>query len=68
MQKNYSKSYSVKTIPKFDRELKRLSKKFTSLKSEYLRLINSLKDQPEQGTPLGDNCYKLRFSIASKGK
>jgi mRNA-degrading endonuclease RelE of RelBE toxin-antitoxin system len=55
-------------VPKFDKELKRLSKKFASIKNEYLLLINSLKIEPHQGIPLGNNCYKIRFSIASKGK
>jgi len=27
-----------------------------------------LKEEPEQGTPLGNNCYKIRLAIASKGK
>jgi hypothetical protein len=27
-----------------------------------------LQDDPKQGTSLGNNCYKIRLSIASKGK
>ncbi len=65
MQKNYSRSYSVKTIPKFEIELKRLSKKFPSLKYEYFELVEALKNHPDKGTPLGNNCYKIRFSISS---
>ncbi len=61
-------SYSVKTIPKFERELKRLAKKYASLKHEYIALVNSLKENPSQGSPLGNHCYKIRMSIASKGK
>lgn len=68
MQKIYSMSYKVKAIPKFEKELKRLAKKFPSLKTEYLELVQGLKVQPEQGTPLGDGCYKIRLAIASKGK
>jgi hypothetical protein len=48
--------------------LKRLSKKYPSLKSEYIELVESLHSQPKQGIPLGNNCYKIRLSIASKGK
>ncbi len=58
-------SYKVKSIPK---ELKRLAKKYPSLKEEYLQLVQSLISQPEQGTALGNNCFKIRLSIASKGK
>lgn len=68
MQKIYSMSYKVKSIPKFEKELKRLAKKYSSLKNEYLQLVQSLKQQPEQGTPLGNNCFKIRLAIASKGK
>lgn len=61
-------SYKVKTIPKFDKELKRLAKKYPSLKSEFFELVQELKQQPEQGTPIGNSCYKIRLAVASKGK
>ncbi len=61
-------SYSVITIPPFDRQLKRLSKKYSSLKEEFLELIISLEQNPEQGIKLGNNCFKIRIAIASKGK
>jgi hypothetical protein len=31
-------------------------------------LLKSLKESPSQGTPLGNECYKIRMAIASKGK
>lgn len=61
-------SYNVKSIPKFERELKRLAKKYVSLKTEYVELVQSLKEEPNQGIPLGNDCYKIRLAIASKGK
>jgi mRNA-degrading endonuclease RelE of RelBE toxin-antitoxin system len=61
-------SYKVKTIPKFDKELKRLAKKYPSLKREFIELVQSLKEQPTQGTSLGNDCYKIRLAIASKQK
>lgn len=61
-------SYKVKAIPKFEKELKQLAKKYPSLKTEYIELVQSLKQEPEQGTPLGNNCYKIWLAIASKGK
>ncbi|MBC7588981.1 MAG: type II toxin-antitoxin system RelE/ParE family toxin [Chitinophagaceae bacterium] len=60
-------NYKVKTIPHFDKAIKRLAKKFASLKSEYISLIDSLEKSPEQGIAIGYNCYKIRISIASKG-
>ena len=43
-------------------------KKYASLKNELARLISELKENPEQGTAIGQSCYKIRISIASKGK
>ena len=61
-------NYNVVTIPPFDRQLKRLTKKFPSLKTEYATLIESLELEPEQGTAMANNCYKIRVAIKSKGK
>ena len=61
-------NYKVRTIPNFDKALKRLVKKYPSLKAEFIALLNSLEQEPEQGTPIGNHCFKIRLSIASKGK
>jgi hypothetical protein len=61
-------SYKVKTISHFERQAKRLIKKFPSLKNELVHLGQELKVHPQQGTSLGYDCYKIRLSIASKGK
>lgn len=61
-------SYKVKTIPYFDRQAKRLSRKFQSFKTELSELIDSLEMNPTQGVPLGNDCYKIRVAIKSKGK
>jgi len=60
--------YNVLTIPPFDRQLKRLARKFPSLKTEYADLIENLGENPEKGTSLGNNCFKIRLAIASKGR
>jgi len=61
-------SYSVIAIPKFEKDLKWLAKKYPSLRKEYFVFVQELKEKPDQGTPLGNHCYKIRMSIASKGK
>lgn len=61
-------SFNVKTIPVFEKQAKRLSKKYSSLKSELFHLVQELKEKPETGTTLGNNCFKIRIAIASKGK
>lgn len=35
---------------------------------EYIALLDSLEKDPEQGTPLGNHCFKIRIAIASEGK
>lgn len=61
-------SYNVLSIPPFDKQLKRLAKKYPSLKNEFRALLTSLERNAVQGTPLGNNCYKIRIAIGSKGK
>ena len=46
-------SYDVKTISVFERQAVRLARKHPSFKKDLQRLIISLKQTPEQGTPLG---------------
>jgi mRNA-degrading endonuclease RelE of RelBE toxin-antitoxin system len=61
-------NFKVLSIPPFDKQLKRLVKKYPSLKIEYEELLDILEINPETGTPLGNNCFKIRLAIASKGK
>jgi len=61
-------NYKIETIPNFDKELKRLVKKYRSMKSDMALLIDKLQDNPEMGVLLGDDCYKIRVAIKSKGK
>lgn len=61
-------SYSVVTIPPFDRQLKRLAKKYHSLKNDLAELGRQLTDNPAMGKPIGQDCYKIRMAISSKGK
>ena len=43
-------------------------KKYPSLRGELIELIEELQDRPDQGTPLGLGCFKIRLAIRSKGK
>lgn len=61
-------SYEVIILPKSEREIKRLNKKYRSFKSDLAQLITSLKEQPQQGESLGKDCYKIRLAITAKGK
>ncbi|MCF0074860.1 type II toxin-antitoxin system RelE/ParE family toxin [Dyadobacter sp. CY261] len=48
--------------------MKRLAKRYPSLKTDVIKLVNSLSADPTQGIPLGQNCFKIRLAIKSKGK
>lgn len=61
-------SYNIIPTPNFEKELKRLAKKYSSLKTDLLILSKSLQDEPQQGVEIFKNCYKIRFAIKSKGK
>ncbi len=61
-------NYKISSIPVFDKQAKRLSKKYRSLKNDLAILIKSLEKQPKQGKALGNNFYKIRLSVSSKGK
>ncbi len=60
--------FSVIPSDKFKREAKRLIKKYPSLKQELADLSALLEKAPETGTPLGNETYKIRIAIKSKGK
>ncbi|TGK06320.1 hypothetical protein EHO60_14845 [Leptospira fletcheri] len=61
-------NYKVETTPNFEREFKRLVKKYPSLKKEIEDLGWDIEENPTQGKNLGQNCYKIRIPISSKGK
>ena len=60
--------FQILKTRKFEREFKRLYKKYPSLKDELLSLLDEIEQNPHLGTPLGSDCYKIRLPIASKGK
>lgn len=61
-------NYRIGTIATFRIEAKRLGKKYPSIKSDLAALGQSLSENPTQGTPLGNHCFKIRLAIASKNK
>ncbi|MEI6184039.1 MAG: type II toxin-antitoxin system RelE/ParE family toxin [Bacteroidota bacterium] len=52
----------------FERKLKRLAKKHTSLAADLALVIDELIINPTLGTLIGKDCYKLRIAITSKGR
>ena len=61
-------SYKIKALTDFEKELKRLSKKYKSLGLDVANLIRNIRENPTLGTPLGKNLYKVRLAISSKNQ
>ncbi|MEQ8470697.1 MAG: type II toxin-antitoxin system RelE/ParE family toxin [Marinoscillum sp.] len=61
-------SFNILAIPPFNKQLKKLAKKYPSIKHDFSKFLESLQFQPDQGVALGKNCYKIRLSITSKRK
>jgi hypothetical protein len=61
-------SYNIVPTDNFKKEAKRLIKKYASLKSELEKLNDELEENPTLGIHLGNDFYKIRLAIASKGK
>ena len=58
----------IRVTRTFQRQAKRLMKKYSSLKKELQVIEEKLKNDPTTGTSLGNNTYKIRLAVSSKGK
>jgi mRNA-degrading endonuclease RelE of RelBE toxin-antitoxin system len=61
-------SFNVSIIPDAKRDVKQLVKKYPSFKLDLETLISSLEENPQQGEPLGKDCFKVRIAIRAKKK
>lgn len=59
---------TIRSIDEFDRQIKRLSKKYHSLQTDLQIFVSDLRKNPSQGDDLGEGIRKVRMAIASKGK
>ena len=58
----------IKLSLEFAKELKRLAKRYRSLKTDVKLLGESLQENTYQGADLGNGLRKVRMSVTSKGK
>ena len=58
-------NYNILLLPQFEKDVKKLSKKFKLLKKDLSKLIADLDNNPHQGKSLGDNIYKIRMANSS---
>ena len=61
-------SFEVLYTDNFEHRLKKLAKKYRSVKNDLEKLITALEKDPKQGTPIGKDCYKIRLAVTSKDK
>lgn len=61
-------SYEIIATPNFQKEFKKLAKKYPSIQNDIKELASSLVQNPAQGAEVFKNCYKIRFAIKSKAK
>ncbi len=61
-------SYKIVATESFIRDSKHLSKKYASFKKDLAHLEEVLETNPTSGMSLGNNCFKIRLAITSKGK
>lgn len=59
-------SFDVITTPHFEREAKALKKRYRSFKEDLGVFIDSLSENPLQGTELSPGIRKIRLVITSK--
>jgi mRNA-degrading endonuclease RelE of RelBE toxin-antitoxin system len=60
--------YKIIPSDDFEKEFKKLYKRYKSLKSDLEKLLNKLQENPTIGESLGNNTYKIRLLIKSKNK
>ncbi len=58
-------SYKIDATQRFKKELKALAKKYKKIKKDYANLLDALEKNPTLGTPLGNDCYKIRIPNSS---
>ena len=58
-------NFKIDTIDRFEKDVKRLKKKFPKIKNDLVKLINELSSNPELGIHLGENIFKIRIPNSS---
>ncbi len=59
-------NYKIIVTHNFEKQLKKLVKKFPSIIPDLEQLENRLVKQPNLGVRIGKNAYKIRLSVKSK--
>lgn len=65
---NSNSTIQVNPTTIFLKEVKRLSKRYKSIKDDIDSLVKELKNNPLLGTDLGNGIRKIRITISSKNR
>jgi len=60
--------YRIRTIARFDKQVKTLAKKYPSIKDDLVQVSEQIAVNPNCGTLIAHDVYKIRMSIKSKGR
>jgi len=58
-------NFKIETIPRFEKDIKKLKKKFPKIKNDLVEFVNILSSNPESGINLGANIFKIRIPNSS---
>ena len=56
---------TIEVLPRFEKELKQLAKKYRKIANDLAIFKQEILKSPTLGTPLGNNCYKVRIPNSS---
>ncbi len=60
--------FNIRTIQAFEKQAKRLKKKYPSIALDIANLAQLLENDPTIGIGIGKGCYKIRMAIAVKSR
>jgi len=55
----------IEVSERFEKELKKLAKKYKKISSDLIKFKKEILKNPTLGTPLGNDCYKIRIANSS---
>ena len=58
-------NFKIETIPRFEKDIKKLKKKFPNIKNDLIEFINELSTNLTLGINLGENIFKVKIPNSS---
>jgi hypothetical protein len=60
-------NYEFETTDDFDKEIKKLSKKYPSIKEDFQTILDNIENELTLAVDLGEGFRKIRINIKGKG-